>query len=650
MAWSTEQAEAWAPADQVKASEWNLDHRHLSVQASPSAPGPFRFLAPWQEGILDAIASPVVQEFVGLKCPQISLSELVRCAIAAKCQSDPGPVLWVMDVQFPSAKKAMAKIELMFEDTPALRGLVSSSKSDTGAYAMTLRNGMEIACAWAGSRGATASDPWQWVILDEVAKYAESIKGEGDLVGYCKHRYKVFGPRGKAILISSPRHSSDGICTNYDATLDKRKFYVPCPECRLMQELVWERARWRDGGTPDTVPTDPKERRQLAKRIEETQEAWIACADGTCQGRINPQVAMWDKSARWMRETDEGPVDEPLSKRVAFHISELYHWSSTISDVVGKFLRAVTPKQLQDFWNGVLGLPFRHAEGLVVPEVFTRRAIHEPRIIPAWACAVVAGVDTQGDHFYFQTRAWAPNIKSRAIDQGIIRTFDDLDRLVLKRRYPIEGTDRTARLNAMAIDSGGGMLKPGDTEKSQDGSRTQEVYDYARRRPFVYAVKGQNGKQVVEGVPVQETTVKAKRKGRPGRPQKLLLIHVNYWEDVLADLIDQVKPHVAWEECKLAAEGDYAKQMSSHEKVTITGPRGTKETWQPKRKGIADHYRDCGIYGTAIAIDIVRINNRSLIRGLADSEIGEPGKTGGAYDYEEDEEDDEGGGGWQIGR
>jgi phage terminase large subunit GpA-like protein len=614
--WLAQCLEAWRPRERLGGWEWADRERVLSREESPS-PGPWRSLV-WQRAILDALADPTIDWIVILKAAQMGVSEIVRCAVGRWALLDPGDVLWVVTTE-AAAKKAMKKLRAMFRSTPALRPLVSSRRTDRTLLELVLTNGMRIVIGWAGSAQSLASDPFRYVILDEVAKYKWSVQGEGSAVDLAKERTKVYGRRGKIVLLSSPKDENDLIVTNHAEVADRRVFAVPCPACGDVQPIDWAAVRW-PGGEPATAPTEAMARVRLADQVEGERSAWVACR-ACADGKLLPHRAAFDGRARWVQEEEA-----PRSRRVAFHVPEFFHWETTLSDLVAKWLRCTKPRALQAFHNGSLGLPYRSEHGALSASIFQQRAQHPNGVVPSWATAVLATADTQSDHFWFMVRAWGPGGRSRLLDWGRVDSFDDLEARTLKQRFPVEGRGESVVPRFLAIDSGGGMETP-------DGSRTHQVYQFAKRTPHVIPVKGEADKVAHEGKPIRTSVVAYRPPGTAKESAALEvdlhLLHTDYWKDTAAALIRADKP-VLWEESLSAADVTYGKHLTGERKVMVTAANGeTSWRWEPRSKHSRHDLWDCAVYQCAAA-EIAKVEVEAPITSRLAAKTKVPTKPEGA--------------------
>jgi phage terminase large subunit GpA-like protein len=605
--WLSQCLEAWRPRERLGGWEWADRERVLSREESPS-PGPWRSLV-WQRAILDALADPTIDWIVILKAAQMGVSEIVRCAVGRWALLDPGDVLWVVTTE-AAAKKAMKKLRAMFRSTPALRPLVSSRRTDRTLLELVLTNGMRIVIGWAGSAQSLASDPFRYVILDEVAKYKWSVQGEGSAVDLAKERTKVYGRRGKIVLLSSPKDENDLIVTNHAEVADRRVFAVPCPACGDVQPIDWAAVRW-PGGEPATAPTEAMARVRLADQVEGERSAWVACR-ACADGKLLPHRAAFDGRARWVQEEEA-----PRSRRVAFHVPEFFHWETTLSDLVAKWLRCTKPRALQAFHNGSLGLPYRSERGALQANLFQRRAVHEDGLVPSWATAVLATADTQIDHFWFMVRAWGPGGRSRLLDWGKAGSFDELEARTLKRRFPIEGRGESVGARFLLIDSGGGM-------ETTDGSRTHDVYKFAKRVAHVLPIKGAADKNPEDGRPVWATKVEytpaVERAGAQRVELELYHAHTEYWKDTANATIRADAP-VLWEESQSAAAPDYGRHLTGEHRVMLSTPGGeTSWRWQPRSKHARHDLWDCA-WMQLVAAEIARVDGEAPIARRLEAKV-----------------------------
>lgn len=616
--WVDSLAETWAPVARLGGNEWAESERELSAKESPQRHGRWVSL-PFQRQILDDLADPSVDWIVARKPGQIGFSELVRCAIGRWMLLDPGDVLWVMGTEH-AAKKAMKRLRWMFESTPSLRPLLSKRKRDSTLLELSLTNGHRVVIGWAGSADSLASEPFRYVILDEVAKYAWSAQGEGSPVGLANVRTKTFGRLKKVVLLSTPKDSSDILCTEFEKVLWRGQFHIPCPHCEALQAMDWSQVRW-EGGDPASAPREIRERMLLANRVQQRRGAvWLECVE--CGGRIDERArraAMESDRAQWVPE----PVGEDgceFGRARAYQLNDFLHWEQTLGTIAAEFLKAMEPESKQIFWNSTLGLPMEEVSGKLTPGVFMERRHFPARVVPSWATGLILTADTQADHFKFKLCAWGRAYRRRLVHHGRVESFEELKALLDELWALDDGSDRVVQAEILGIDAGGG----GQAEEEGDETRTGEVYEFAATDPErIWPLKGMKRGL---GATVRERKLVYKPSGNAVVQRQ---IDGHYWKDQIMRRIQQTHPFVLWEENE-AIDRAYCREMTAEHKVLIPG-KGSE--WQKKGRWTDNDYWDCDVYQAALA----------SVLGVADRDtFGEQRQEWREVDYEEGEEP----GGW----
>ena len=600
-------AELWEPLPRLGGNEWAETYRVLGTDEvlNRDRAGPWVSFA-WQRKILDALADPNIDWVAILKAAQMGISDIVRCAIGRWAHLDPGDVLWVM-ADRASAQKSMRKLRKMFRNCPVLRPLLSRTKdgglerSDNTLLEMTLVNGMRIVIGWATSAASLSSDPFRFVVLDEVRLYPTAIGAESNPIQLAKARTKTAGRAAKVVVLSTPAHEDDLIMDQWGKTILQQRFGVEC-SCGAARPLQWDQVRWGNDEAPDTAPRDIRERMMVAEgltRKKDPTPAWVEClACNTPLGDTRTQTEL--AGSHWIQADLDGiPTTHTVteSRRVAFHISELYHWETSTQDLVAKFLscKPHKPREIQGFWNEALGLPLSIGGSRLRVELFEGRSLHAAGIVPEWATLVLATADTQLHEWWWTVRAWGANDRSRLIAWGRAETEEALKRDALDARFPIEGSEHSAGISMLLIDSGGGQ------KTVKDGSRTHQVYRFCKRYGRALAYKGVWQKESVDTKPWWVSKIDG--------GGELFHANANFWKDELLALILAEAP-ILWEESE-AADTLYNKHMCAQHRVTEEDSRGVRKTlWKP-RSGHARYDLWACAYMQVVLADYMGVSKRT---------------------------------------
>ncbi|HUX16778.1 MAG TPA: terminase gpA endonuclease subunit, partial [Phycisphaerae bacterium] len=379
-----------------------------------------------------------------------------------------------------------------------------------------------------------------------------------------------------------------------------------------------------------------------ADRIEREEGAWYQCEH--CEARLAERDKPGMLAAGvWASENESVAADGAVtgerarSRRIAFHISALYSPWLSWSDCAAEGLRAIGhPARQMAFRNFVLAEPFEvQAASVKAAELLPKvNAGHPPKLIPAWATAVIATADTQLTHFRFVVRAWGrgpSGIMSRLLDYGRAETTEQLRMMTLDARFAFEGGGATAvGPYILVVDAGGGSRTAGENE-----NLTWRVYKFAQTDPRIVPSHGAGGARRMD-TPFKMRIAKYEPPGGLAPMQvKYLRINTHYYKDVLAASIK------AGQEGEEAGEGnwqlhsqvgdDYRREMASEHKVLVRKGTTQRFEWVPVSGGAPNHWWDCEVTQCAAA-DMMHVDTlMNLAEGLR-----RRGKVPGPRDNEPD--------------
>jgi phage terminase large subunit GpA-like protein len=301
------------------------------------------------------------------------------------------------------------------------------------------------------------------LLCDEVDRYPASAGTEGDPILLGRKRTTTFWNR-KIILTSTPTIKGLSRIERAYEESDKRVYKVPCPECNQKQELKWQQITWLEN-KPETASLSCK---HCGAIIPESKKQWML---------LNGE---WEAQA--------------VSKKVGFHISELYSPFRTWVELVEDFLEAKkSPELLQTFINTTLGECWEVEQGETIDSdvLLESSEQYNHELVPEEVLILTAGIDLQNDRLEVQVIGWADNYEAWVIEYKIIwgnpatqEIWQELDEF-LRGIYTSEN-GRKLNIAATCIDS---------------GHMTDQVYAYTRGKNArrIFAVKGasQSGKPIV---------------------------------------------------------------------------------------------------------------------------------------------------------
>jgi len=581
-----------APDPALTVSEWADRHRILSSRAASEA-GPYRTArTPYMRGIMDALSpSNSAQRVVFMKPAQVGATEGGNNWIGYCIHRAPGPMLAVQPTVDLAKRLSQQRIDPLIEDSPALRDLVSPSRSrDSGNTVLAKRfPGGQLILTGANSAVGLRSMPARWVFMDEVDAYPGDVDGEGDPVQLAEARTNSFGHRAKIFLASTPTVTGLSRIEREFQLSDQRRYHVPCPHCGGLQWLKFERLRW-EKGKPET--------------------AVYVCehCDAAIEERFKTQMMAEENGACWKPTADEETRRKAEAAGiVGFHINGLYSplgWLSW-AVIARKWEEAKgNDSALKTLKNTILGETW--AESGEAPDwqrLYERRARWAAGKVPTKGLFLTAGADVQKDRLEIDIWAWGRGLESWLVDHVVIDggpadpgAWAELSNL-LSRTWPHENGAQM-QIGKLAIDT---------------GYESAAVYSWARQQTGaqvapVKGVEGFNRASPVTGPTFVDATEGGKRIRRGA---KLWTIATAVFKSETYRFLRLRRP--TSEERKQGAadppgfvhlpdwvDSEWLKQLTAEQLVTRRDRRGfAKLEWQKMRE--RNEALDCRVYARAAA-------------------------------------------------
>ncbi len=581
-----------APDPALTVSEWADRHRILSSRAASEA-GPYRTArTPYMRGIMDALSpSNSARRVIFMKAAQVGATEGGNNWIGFCIHRAPGPMLAVQPTVDLAKRLSQQRIDPLIEDSPALRDLVSPSRSrDSGNTVLAKRfPGGQLILTGANSAVGLRSMPARWVFMDEVDAYPGDVDGEGDPVQLAEARTNSFGHRAKIFLASTPTVTGLSRIEREFQLSDQQRYFVPCPHCGGLQWLKFERLRWEKGKPETTVYVCE----HCEREIEE---------------RFKTQMMAEEQGACWLPTADEETrAKAEAAGIVGFHINGLYSplgWLSWAA-IARKWEEAKgNDSALKTLKNTILGETW--AESGEAPDwqrLYERRERWAAGKVPERGLFLTAGADVQKDRLEIDIWAWGRGLESWLVDHVVIdggpadpACWQELSAL-LGRTWPHENGAQM-QIGKLAIDTGYESAAVYSWARQQTGAQVAPVKGaegFNRASPvtgptFVDATEG--GKRIRRGAKLwtvatatfKSETYRFLRLRRPTSEERKQgaadppgFVHLPDWVD-----------------------SEWLKQLTAEQLVTRRDRRGfAKLEWQKTRE--RNEALDCRVYARAAA-------------------------------------------------
>lgn len=442
------------PPPKMTVSEWSDSNRHLSPESSAEPGRWFTARAEYQRSIMDALCDPLIDTIVMMSSAQVGKTEILNNICGYFIDQDPSPILVVQPTVDMGSAWSKDRLAPMLRDTPCLRGKVQDPRSrDSGNTTLhKIFPGGHITITGSNSAAGLASRPIRVVLADELDRWPASAGTEGDPLKLAFKRATTFWNR-KKVVVSTPTVKGFSRIEDMFNESDKRRYWVPCPECSTFQTMKWSQVQW------------PKDK---------PEDALYYCEACGCEITDADKLAMV-RNGEWRAEGESRGV-------AGFHLNELYSPWRSFADVACDFVEAKkNPETLRVWVNTSLGETWEEAgETVDASPLFHRR--ENLSVVPMQVGILTSGIDVQADRLEVSVIGWGVDEEAWVLSHTMLlgdpakqEVWRDLD-VFLGKRYPhASGRELSVKISCLDM-----------------GYQTAEVVSYTRSRwPKVIAVKGQ---------------------------------------------------------------------------------------------------------------------------------------------------------------
>ncbi len=563
----------------IPPSAWAPRHRTITYGPLEGARWDNEFM-PHMAGIMDASFYPSVREIGNVKTPQGASSAGLETMLGFACDMRPGPALVVYPDRDTAKKRCNDYMQPMFRRSPRLARLLTGVDDDMAGLRVKLRT-MLIYMGWAGSPTSMSNVSSMYLVVDEVDKMARTAGAkEGSLRDYLRQRCNAYPMAHKIWWSTTPTdhagHISRYMTEEAQVIFD---YWVVCPDCGVEQLMAFD-------GIMKSFPkelVDPKEM-ELRK-----------CAGYLCEAC----GSIWDDRKRdraviaamhtgWRAREEDGRrmfdylrAENP--EKICFHSPAWISPLIPLWKIAAAWLRGRKDRDdMKIFVTQYKAEPFKDfATERRETKILALRDDRPEGLVPGGGqvAALVAGVDTQDDGFYYYIMAvgWGLEQETWQVKAGFVETFDALERVLFHDEYR---------------DSSGQVYPVHVAMHDSQGHRTSEVYDFSRLWPGrVLAYNGQRRKATPVTISTIDTYPGTNRRIPGG--VSLYNCDTTFFKNALARKLGiNATDAGAWHLHSEATE-EYASHMCSEY-------RDADGFWQvPRNK--PNHYWDCSFMALVAA-------------------------------------------------
>ncbi len=458
------------PEPRLTLSEWCAEHvrvesgGRLDLDMTPYLREPLDALSPRHP------AHRVIGMF-GSQLGKTTMGLAWTIVIMAKY---PAPTLMLRSSIDDARDFCRERLDPIIAATPLLRGVVREARSKEGGNTLTRKEfaGGFVTLAGAKSPRGLKSRPIRFIFADEIDDYPGDVKEQGDPIVLAEKRCQgPFYQRRKIFLIGTPTVKGISRIEREWLKSDRRRFFVPCPECGEMDFMTWSgkdllgglegehnRITW-DEGKPDT--------------------ARMVCA--SC-GSLIEERHKEDMLARGEWRPTARPEDR---ETIGFHLSSLYSPWRPWRSIVQEWLETKGRMLERKGWvNSVLAESWEEPGDAIDPSSLAARLEEYPAAVPSGVGILVAAVDVHPNRLECAVKGYGAGEESWLIafsqfmgDPGQKDVWFELDQF-LGQTFDHESGQQVP-ISCVTIDAG-------------DGHFAEQVYRFcsARRGRRIFPIKG----------------------------------------------------------------------------------------------------------------------------------------------------------------
>lgn len=516
---------------------------------------------PYLKEPMDRFTDPLIEKIVLCFGAQLGKTETELNMIGYALDQTSSPTMMVYPTDTIAKFASDKRVQPMIKSVKSI-----NDKFDENSKLLELdfNNGNYMVLVGANSPSSLSSRSIKYLFFDEIDKYPAFAGKEADPIKLATERTKTFVDK-KIVMVSTPTVESGNIWQAFMSANERRQYYVPCPHCGVPQTLKFKQIKWSE------------EHNDNADMIRDT--AYYECEH--CGERIYDKHKM-----EMLRSGEWRAVNESQSKvrSVSYHLSSIYSPWVTFGDVAYEFKNSKgTPATLMNFINSWLAEPWKSSKTKSTQNLEFTQSNYPCGVVPDKAVLLIASVDVQLDHFWWEVRAYAPGVKSYLIDYGQASTWEDLEEIIINREYPSEYGEARQVMKA-GIDS---------------GFRTDEVYQFCSRFPEVCIPLKGSSNHTTMTAPYTMTSLE---KGVVGG-LKLYVLNTDYWKDfIFARMIRPANEDGTIHLYKKCPQ-EYSDHLRSEEKQEIRNVKTGAVTvqWKPLTSHPVNHLLDTCTYNAAVA-------------------------------------------------
>ncbi len=589
-----EELDVLQPKERPSLLEW-LETRYMLAGGTAAIEGYWsREYTPYFVKVAEWLSDTTTREVWVYACAQSGKTTFGTGWKGWVVDCNPGPTMSVMPTKDDVRNRVEARIRPMFAFNEELLRHVRGNVRNIYIGKQTVMDHMILYLAWPTTPAATADKPICNLDLDEFCKYPPFVGEEADPYSLFRKRTRWFKGRSKIHAASTPTFEDSAGDQEWQKG-DCCEWWVKCIHCNKWHWLNW---------TIENVPIDKKKDGSFfaAEWYKSGKRSRYVCPKcGVCwteddrwkavlSGKWVPGYCELDDNGRLM-----GEIRPTTIRSIRIHALMLHPGVETVANLTAEYVSAIKARDIgniqpyKDFWNSQLARTWREKKAVTeISKLQKHIRTYPAGVVPPGAMMLTAGIDVQLDHCYFKVKGYGYlneswGIFEQRIETGPTDRVENMEKLLpfMLRKFPLmEDSDTMMRIALSAIDR-------------QYNSETVDAFCVrcAGVAPII-PVAGDDKLQ-------RQQWRKGKCAG--GRLDRFDLNVTSFKDALFRSYFEQSDPGPGYGHLHAGTEYIVLEHLTSETKVIKK--KGNRITWigWEQKKGRANHFWDCDVYGLAAA-------------------------------------------------
>ena len=457
--------------------QWAEKHIYLGADTDTPFPGKYKLSnSPFWKLPFEWYSDPTVRNMTIVKGVQLGGTLWMQICQLYAIAKKRRPIMYIGqtegDVKEYSELK-FSKLEKYCKPVMELKPKINAGNMTSKKYLSC-----SMLMGWGSSANSIASKTIGDLFLDEIDKYVQKNKKEASSLKLALRRVDAYRrkEKEKVLATSTPTVVTGDIWQRYiKGTMHVLQY--TCPNCSELIELQFDKKTL-------IIPEDCRDGKKWKE--EDVKEKSYYCCQ-LCKGSISNEQHLDMMHNATPVQTNPYPEESHYS----LHLGGFNHM--TFGQIAVEFIRAYkTADGLRDFYNNVLGLPFREAEVTNTNKTIEKLKNQSPvynRITPRSTgniiikpFVVVTAVDVQLDHVWAMQAALNEDGDIYVISWAKLPSFEEAESYALRDLY-----------------HDGALIKPpriGIIDSGYKAKRTGGVYEFvvSRSKMGWYPARGNGNK------------------------------------------------------------------------------------------------------------------------------------------------------------